>query len=85
MNDPTTEDNGGDIDAINANGENTVVLDQFSSARILVAIIVLVVLYVLSKWLVSQQEPNIRVDGIINKHDEQISQIKILVIRIILI
>ena len=75
MNDPTTEDNGGDIDAINANGENTVVLDQFSSARILVAIIVLVVLYVLSKWLVSQQEPNIRVDGIINKQDEQISQI----------
>ena len=63
MNDPTIEDSGGGTDTLNENGENNVVLDHFSSARILIAIIVLVVLYLLSKWLVSQQEPNVRVDG----------------------
>ena len=63
MNDPTIDDSGGGTDTLNDNGENNVVLDHFSSARILIAIIVLVVLYLLSKWLVSQQEPNVRVDG----------------------
>ena len=43
--------------------ENTIVLEHISSRQILVSILVLVVLYVLSKWLVSQQEPNVRVDG----------------------
>ena len=63
MNDPTIDDSGGGTNTPNDNGENNVVLDHFSSARILIAIIVLVVLYLLSKWLVSQQEPNVRVDG----------------------
>ena len=63
MNDPTIDDTGGGTDTLNDHGENNVVLDHFSSARILIAIIVLVVLYLLSKWLVSQQEPNVRVDG----------------------
>ena len=63
MNDPTIDDSGGGTDTLNDIGENNVVLDHFSSARILIAIIVLVVLYLLSKWLVSQQEPNVRVDG----------------------
>ena len=60
---PTIDDNGGDTDTFNPNGENSPVLETFSSGKVLISIIILVVLYVLSKWLVSQQEPNIRVDG----------------------
>ena len=60
---PTIEDNGGDTDTLNPNDENSPVLETFSSGKVLISIIILVVLYLLSKWLVSQQEPNIRVDG----------------------
>ena len=60
---PIIEDNGGDTDTLNSNGENSPVLETFSSGKVLISIIILVVLYLLSKWLVSQQEPNIRVDG----------------------
>lgn len=63
MDDPTIEDNGGDIDTLNPSDESSPVLETFSSGKVLISIIILVVLYVLSKWLVSQQEPNIRVDG----------------------
>ena len=63
MDDPTIEDNGGDTDTLIPNDENSPVLETFSSGKVLISIIILVVLYVLSKWLVSQQEPNIRVDG----------------------
>jgi len=59
---PTIEDNGGDTDTLNPNDENSPVLETFSSGKVLISIIILVVLYLLSKWLVSQQEPNIRVD-----------------------
>ena len=44
-------------------GEETIVIEHISTVQILVSILILVVLYVLSKWLVSQQEPDIRVDG----------------------
>ena len=44
-------------------GEETIVTEHISTVQILVSILILVVLYVLSKWLVSQQEPDIRVDG----------------------
>ena len=60
---PTIEDNGGDTDTLNPNDENSPVLETFSNGKVLISIIILVVLYLLSKWLVSQQEPNIRVDG----------------------
>ena len=60
---PTIEDNGGDTDTLNPNDENSPVLETFSSGKVLISIIILVVLYLLSKWLVSQQEPNIRIDG----------------------
>ena len=60
---PIIEHNGGDTDTLNPNGENSPVLETFSSGKVLISIIILVVLYLLSKWLVSQQEPNIRVDG----------------------
>ena len=63
MDDPIIEDNGGDTDTLNPNDESSPVLETFSSGKVLISIIILVVLYVLSKWLVSQQEPNIRVDG----------------------
>ena len=52
-----------DNSVVNPDTENTVVLEHISSSRVLVSILVLVVLYVFSKWLVSQHEPNIRVDG----------------------
>ena len=65
------EDNGfetaGDS-AVNPDTENTVVLEHISSSRVLVSILVLVILYVFSKWLVSQQEPDIRVDGNVLLH-----------------
>ena len=60
---PTIKDNGGDTDTLDPNGDNSPVLETFSSGKVLISIIILVVLYLLSKWLVSQQEPNIRVDG----------------------
>ena len=63
MDDLIIEDNGGDTDTLNPNDESSPVLETFSSGKVLISIIILVVLYVLSKWLVSQQEPNIRVDG----------------------
>ena len=63
MDDPIIEDSAGGTDNLNSNSESTVILETFSTGKILISIIVLVVLYVLSKWLVSQQEPNIRVDG----------------------
>ena len=54
----------GDGDAKNGGeGEETIVIEHISTVQILVSILILVVLYVLSKWLVSQQEPDIRVDG----------------------
>ena len=53
----------GDGDAGNGEGEETIVIEHISTVQILVSILILVVLYVLSKWLVSQQEPDIRVDG----------------------
>ena len=53
-----------DGDAVNGGeGEETIVIEHISTVQILVSILILVVLYVLSKWLVSQQEPDIRVDG----------------------
>ena len=59
-------DTGGET-AVNPGTEDTIVLEHISSGRILVSILVLVVLYVVSKWLVSQQEPNIRIDGKFSK------------------
>ena len=54
----------GDGDSVpNSDTESAIVLEHISSGRVLLSILVLVVLYVFSKWLVSQQEPNIRVDG----------------------
>ena len=53
----------GDGDAGNGEGEETIVIEHISTVQILISILILVVLYVLSKWLVSQQEPDIRVDG----------------------
>ena len=54
----------GDSDAGNGGeGEETIVIEHISTVQILVSILILVVLYVISKWLVSQQEPDIRVDG----------------------
>ena len=54
----------GDGDAGNGGeGEETIVIEHISTVQILVSILILVVLYVISKWLVSQQEPDIRVDG----------------------
>ena len=44
-------------------GEDKILIEHISTVQILVSILILVVLYVLSKWLVSQQEPDIRVDG----------------------
>ena len=52
--------------ALHPDPENTIVLEHISSGRVLISIIILVILYVFSKWLVSQHEPNIRVDGNIN-------------------
>ena len=61
MNDKEDFDSGGDSSEA-LSPENKILMEHISSGQILASIVILVVLYVFSKWLLSQQEPNVRVD-----------------------